>query len=86
MIVALSILRPARRVDNLGQLARMGFKRCTLVLASFRSLSLQISLTAWLVPWLVCVCCLSCCFCWVGFWFLFFWGKFDLNHRAHSSC
>ena len=39
LIVALSILRPTRRVDNIGQLARMGVKHavtCTLVLASFR--------------------------------------------------
>ena len=44
MIVALSILRPARRVDNLGQLARMGVKHavtCTLILASFRRLLRQ---------------------------------------------
>ena len=44
MIVALSILRPARRVDNLGQLAKMGVKHavtCTLVLASFRRLLRQ---------------------------------------------
>ena len=37
-------LRPARRVDNLGQLARMGIKHavtCTLVLASFRRLLRQ---------------------------------------------
>ena len=44
LIVAVSILRPARRVDNLGQLARMGVKHavtCTLVLASFRRLLRQ---------------------------------------------
>ena len=44
LIVALSILRPARRVDNLGQLAKMGVKHavtCTLVLASFRRLLRQ---------------------------------------------
>ena len=44
MIVALSILRPARQVDNLGQLAKMGVKHavtCTLVLASFRRLLRQ---------------------------------------------
>ena len=41
LIVALSILRPARQVDNLGQLAKMGVKyavTCTLVIASFRRL------------------------------------------------
>ena len=44
LIVALSILRPTRRVDNMGQLARMGVKHavtCTLVLASFRRLLRQ---------------------------------------------
>ena len=44
LIVALSILRPARQVDNLGQLARMGVKyavTCTLVIASFRRLLRQ---------------------------------------------
>ena len=44
LIVALSILRPARVVDNIGQLARMGVKHavtCTLVLASFRRLLRQ---------------------------------------------
>ena len=44
LIVALSILRPTRRVDNIGQLARMGVKHavtCTLVLASFRRLLRQ---------------------------------------------
>ena len=44
MIVALSILRPARRVDNMDQLARIGVKHavtCTLVLASFRRLLRQ---------------------------------------------
>ena len=43
-IVALSILRPARQVDNLVQLARMGVKyavTCTLVIASFRRLLRQ---------------------------------------------
>lgn len=41
LIVALSILRPARLVDNIGQLARSGVKHavtCTLVFASFRRL------------------------------------------------
>ena len=44
LIVALSILRPARSVDNIGQLARLGVKQavtCTLVLASFRRLLRQ---------------------------------------------
>ena len=44
VIVALSILRPARSVDNIGQLARLGVKQavtCTLVLASFRRLLRQ---------------------------------------------
>ena len=44
LIVAFSILRPTRRVDNIGQLARMGVKHavtCTLVLASFRRLLRQ---------------------------------------------
>ena len=44
LIVALSILRPASQVDNLGQLARMGVKHavtCTLVIASFRRLLRQ---------------------------------------------
>ena len=44
LIVALSILRPSRQVDNLGQLARMGVKyavTCTLVIASFRRLLRQ---------------------------------------------
>ena len=44
LIVALSVLRPARQVDNLGQLARMGVKHavtCTLVIASFRRLLRQ---------------------------------------------
>ena len=44
LIVALSILRPACQVDNLGQLARMGVKyavTCTLVIASFRRLLRQ---------------------------------------------
>ena len=44
LIVALSILRPARWVDNIGQLAWMGVKHavtCTLVLASFRRLLRQ---------------------------------------------
>ena len=44
MIVALSILRPTRSVDNIGQLARLGVKQavtCTLVLASFRRLLRQ---------------------------------------------
>ena len=44
MIVALSILRPARRVDNLGQLAKMGVKHavtCALALAAFRRLLRQ---------------------------------------------
>ena len=42
--MALSILRPARSVDNIGQLARLGVKQevtCTLVLASFRRLLRQ---------------------------------------------
>ena len=44
LIVALSILRPARCVDNIGQSARMGVKHavtCTLVLASLRRLLRQ---------------------------------------------
>ena len=44
VIVALSILRPAHSVDNIGQLARLGVKQavtCTLVLASFRRLLRQ---------------------------------------------